>query len=330
MGFYDIIQHSNSFIVFTHVTPDADAVCSAMAIKLWLESINNKNIVDIILDVNDDTVDLYKNLLVADFNKPRRTTYDCAIAVDCATKNRIALGGYDLSKFKHIINIDHHVSNTWFGTANIVLPKFASTGEVLYLLMKRCNYQITDTIAKLLYTSILTDTNCFSKISINSHTFSSVAELLKYNFDAKAIKVYFFQNNSKAKVYLLQKAMGSLKFYHQDSIAIMKITQKMFTQTFAVYEDSYGIVDNGIAIEGVKICACFIEKQHNQFYVSLRGKGNVNIIELADHFGGGGNDGQGAFQFTGDIAELEKKLVNQAIEMLNGLPDIDADQVIDY
>ena len=52
--------------------------------------------------------------------------------------------------------------------------------------------------------------------------------------------------------------MGSLKFYNNDTIAIMKITQKNFTQTSATYEDSFGIVDNGLAIEGVKVCALFI------------------------------------------------------------------------
>ncbi len=321
MGFYDVLQNCNSFIVFAHSAPDADAICSAMVTKLWLESINPKNTVDVILDIKDENKETYENLCVCNFNNPRLTSYECAICVDCASEGRIALGGYELSGFKHIINIDHHSSNTWFGTANIVLPKFSSTGEVLYLLMKRFNFQPTDTIAKLIYTSIITDTNCFSKISINSHTYHSVAELLKFNFDDKAIKVYFFQNNSKSKIYLTQKAFGSLRFYNNDSIATMKITQRNFAQTFAVFEDSMGIVDSGLAIEDVKICACFIEKQPGQYYVSLRGKGAVDVVEIASYFGGGGSAGIGAFQFEGPIDKIETEFINKATEVIASLPE---------
>ena len=330
MGFYDIIQHNHSYIVFTHKMPDADALCSAVATKLWIESLDSKNTVDIILDIEEEMPELYKNILVCEYNKPRLTTYDCAITVDCASTERIALGGYELKNFKHIINIDHHITNTWFGTANIVMSKFASTGEVLYLLMKRFNYALNDTLAKLIYTSILTDTNCFTKISVNAHTFSSIAELLKFNFNDKAIKINFFKNNSKAKIYLSQKAMGSLKFYNNDTIAIMKITQKNFTQTSATYEDSFGIVDNGLAIEGVKICALFIEKQPNEYYVSLRGKGTVDIVALAENFGGGGSDGQAAFQFKNNISDIEQQFIQKATEIIANLPDEEADKVIDF
>ena len=228
MGFHDVLQNCNSFIVFAHLAPDADAISSAMVTKLWIESINPKNTVDIILDINEESLGLYENLLISSYNNLRLASYECAICVDCASENRIALGGYEFSNFKHIINIDHHASNTWFGTANIVLPKFSSTGEVLYLLMKRFNFTLTDTIAKLIYTSILTDTNCFSKISINSHTYQTVADLLKFNFDHKAIKIHFFQNNSKSKIYLTQKALGSLRFYNSGTIATIKITQKNY------------------------------------------------------------------------------------------------------
>ena len=329
MGFHDVLQNCNSFIVFAHTAPDADAIASAMVTKMWLESINPKNTVDVILDINQEGLELYENLLIKSYNNPRLTSYECAICVDCASEGRIALGGYELQNFKHIINIDHHSSNTYFGTANIVLPKFSSTGEVIYLLMKRFNFSLTDIMAKFIYTSIITDTNCFSKISINSHTHQTVADLLKFNFDYKAIKVYFFQNNSKSKIYLTQKAFGSLRFYNNDTIATMKITQRNFAQTFATFEDSMGIVDSGLAIEDVKICACFIEKQPNTYYVSLRGKGAVDIVALATYFGGGGSAGLGAFQFEGSLDKVETEFIEKATQIISNLPE-DENKEIDF
>ena len=338
MKLSEAINEYNHYIVFAHKTPDADAISSAMLTKLWLESINEKNIVDIILDINEEEVpELYKGILTCEYNKPRLDSYDCAIVVDTSNPAIIATGDYKLEDFKHTINIDHHASNTRFADNNVVLKRASSCGEVLYTLMKHYDFKITDQMAMLIYASIITDTNNMQKISIQPITYTNVGELLKYKFNSEQIKINFFSNNPFEKIQLQQKAIASLKFYSDKRIATIKLTQKDFHKTHANYEDSMGIVDNALAIEGVKIAACFIEKEvedkeEPNIYVSLRGKGsNVDIIALAQEFGGGGHDGVAAFQYKGSMKEIEAKLVEKAIELVNALPeDEDDKEIIDY
>ncbi len=326
------------FAVFAHKAPDADAISSAMLTKLWLESLDENNIVDVFLDINEEEIpDAYKNILVCDYNKKRVVSYDCAVVVDTSNIERIALGEHKLEDFNHIINIDHHVTNTRFGDSNLVLKRASSAGEVLYTLMKHYDFSITDEMAMLIYTSIITDTNNLQKISISPLTYSNIGELLKYKFNSEEVKINFFSNNPFEKIQLQQKAIASLKFFSDKRIATIKLTQKDFHKTHANYEDSMGIVDNALAIEGVKIAACFIEKEvedkeEPNIYVSLRGKGsNVDVVTLAKEFGGGGHDGVAAFQFKGSIKDIETQLVTKAIEIVNNITEDEEDkELVDY
>ena len=86
----------------------------------------------------------------------------------------------------------------------------------------------------------------------------------------------------------------------------MEISFEEFKKCDATFEDTLGIVDQGVNIDGVKLAAILIEKEPEKIYVSLRGKGEVAVGEIAKHFGGGGNETQASFQFFGPIKEISK------------------------
>lgn len=84
----------------------------------------------------------------------------------------------------------------------------------------------------------------------------------------------------------------------------MEIPFEEFEKCNATFEDTLGIVDQGVNIDGVKLAALFIEKEPGHVYVSLRGKGEVAVGEIAKRFNGGGNETQAAFQYSGQIKEI--------------------------
>ncbi len=315
MVFKDITTNFSRFAIFVHFKPDADAICSSLTMKEWLETLNSNNVVDVFFDFeNNEVPEMYKEFIDCEFNKQNCKEYDVAIVLDCPNINRVCFMEYKPELFKYIVNIDHHTSNTRFGNLNLVLYSSSSTCELLHYIIKREDGVITNRMAKNIYAGIITDTNCFAKISINSATFQVVSELLKKDFNARDVKIHFFQNVTKSKTFLMQKALGSLRFYNEDKFAIMHIRQKDFIVTHATYEDSLGIVDNGINIENVLICACIIEQENNVFYVSLRGKFNVNVAEIAESFGAGGHESMAAFTFNGEISCLETQLIEKVTE----------------
>ena len=133
------------------------------------------------------------------------------------------------------------------------------------------------------------------------------------SFDSDAIKNYFFKNNTKAKTFLLEKALSSIKFYEDDKIAFMKITKKDIDRLDATQEDTLGIVEHANNIEGVMMAGIIIENEPKKFYVSLRGKGEIKIAEIAKEFGGGGHTNMAAFQYEGDLKELNNQLIKLSV-----------------
>ena len=216
-----------------------------------------------------------------------------------------------------IVNIDHHATNEKFGNgANYVSSNASSTCEIIYLMAKANNYELNNLIAKELYQGIITDTNCFTANSITKRTHQVISELLGYKFDHEAIKTYYFKNNSFAKTKLLSKALLSMKFYADNKFTTMKIPYELFNKLDASFEDTLGIVDNGINVTGSEVSAILIESAPNKVYVSLRSNGKVNVGDIAKNFNGGGSLALAAFQSVGYIKEIEAELVEKVIPEL--------------
>lgn len=310
--FYSEIEKANNIAIFSHINPDADALGSSFALKHLIDDNFDMKYVDVFVD--GDVADLYKNLIKDEhFNPNPLDEYDLAIVLDCPNKQRTGKYSELLAEIPNIINIDHHETNKRFGVLNYVTPQVSSTSEMIYLLAQRCGLRLSDTIAKQLYQGIITDTNCFTSSYCTDLTHKVTGDLMSYNFDAEKIKGYYFENNSSAKTKLLANALLSMKFYDDNKLTTMTIDYKTFKKNNASFEDSLGIIDNGINITGTEVSAILIEQFPEHIHCSLRSKGNINVGEIANQFNGGGSTKLAAFQTDGTIASIERKLV-QAIK----------------
>ncbi len=315
----EYIGRAKKIAILSHINPDADALCSSIALKnLILNNYDFKQ-VDVFMDGNIG--ELYDPITRNEVVNPSPLEhYDLTFVLDCPNLERT--GKYKELASETIINIDHHETNLRFGTINLVTDKVSSTCEYLFHIANAYKYDITNVIAKHLYQGIITDTNCFTSFAVRAMTHKAVSELLKYKFDANAIRTHYFNNNSIAKTTLRTKAFKSMKF-HGDKFLTMKIDYDTFSKAGATYEDTLGIVDNGINITGVEACAILIETLPNRINVSLRNKGKVDIAQIAQEFNGGGNSSCAAFQYNGDIKELEKMLVDRFKPIIKDLEDTD-------
>ena len=313
--FNEALKSAKKIAIFSHISPDADALCSSFALKNIIKNNFDYKYVDVFID--GDIGELYAPILRDEVINPKPyINYDVAFVLDCPNTKRTGRFDNMIQGIGEVINIDHHETNEKFGTINLVVPKLSSTCEIVYLVAKAQGYELNNVIAKELYQGIITDTNCFTSLSISKKTHQVVSELLGYKFDHEAIKEYYFKNNSKTKTKLLSKALQSMKFYNNSKFTTMKICNKIFGELNASFEDTLGIIDNGININGTEVSAILIEKKPGFIYCSLRSKGAINVGEIAKKFNGGGGQKLAAFQATGDIKEIEKKLAETVLEIL--------------
>lgn len=312
--FIESLNNSQKIAIFSHVSPDADALCSALALKNIIKNNFDYKIVDVFID--GEIGELY-NPIIRDqvINPVPFENYDIAFVLDCPTLSRI--GKYEtlVKRAKEIINIDHHETNEKFGTTNVV-AKTSSTAELIYLMAKSQDFELNNLIAKELYQGIITDTNCFTSSSITKKTHQVVSELMAFKFDHEAIKEYYFNNNSKTKTRLLSRALQSMRFYDDERVTTMKIGNETYSKLEATFEDTLGIIDNGINISGTEASAILIEVAPGEIHCSLRSRGAINVGDIAKQFGGGGSLKHAAFQKHGDIKEIEKNVVEEITKKL--------------
>ena len=109
------------------------------------------------------------------------------VVLDSSDLERTANFQEQIRQAKIIINIDHHVTNERFGTLNLVDPGAAATGEIIYLLLKEMEAEITRDMALALYVAISTDTGSFKFENTTPRTHRVAAELLEYKLNPAVI-----------------------------------------------------------------------------------------------------------------------------------------------
>ncbi|MCX6934673.1 MAG: DHHA1 domain-containing protein, partial [Verrucomicrobia bacterium] len=94
--------------------------------------------------------------------------------------------------------------------------------------------------------------------------------------------------------------------------AFLTILPDFYKKSGANGEDTEGIIEEVISIQGVEVGSLFEFTQDGGLRVSLRSKGNVDVNAIASSFGGGGHKAAAGVRFAKD-AEKNHDLVLAAI-----------------
>lgn len=313
--FKEQLNNANTIAIVAHAMPDADAYCSTIAIKKFVQLAfpDSEKQIDVFVDA-ENVADMYSPIVKhIEINPEMKDEYDLVIFADCADYTRAGKYADLLHRAKSSVNIDHHDTNTDFANNNLVIYRASSTCEVLYQLNKFFKLEFTDDMCKLIYSGIITDTNNL-EFAHAKNTMQVLTEISQRNLPLQSLRDHFFRNNNKAKALLLEKALASLDFLCGDRVAFMKLTKKDIADTGASSEDTLGIVNHGIGIKGVDVAAIAIKQEDNSYYVSLRSKNGIDVSVIAKAIGGGGHETMAALQYNGYLADFKNEFITQCKE----------------
>jgi phosphoesterase RecJ-like protein len=135
-----------------------------------------------------------------------------------------------------------------------------------------------------------------------------------------AEKIY--QENSRALVALRAEALRTLTLYADGRIAVMRLTLDMFARTGVDPIDTQDFADEPRSVRGVRVGVLLREMgPPAQIKISLRAHAGVNIEPVARKLGGGGHRQAAGCEVPGNMAEVEKTVVAELMQ----LPGIAAD-----
>lgn len=301
----DKINESNNIYICSHVQPDGDNIGSMLALGLSLKVLG-KNAS--ILKADSVPVD-YQFLPGIEMIKDYEIidNLDLFIVVDCSDEDRLGKNKKFLKEAKFTINIDHHISNTYFGDINMVDSKASATGELIYSIVSKLDIKLGKDIATNIYTAISTDTGSFMYESVTDKTHEIAAKLLRCGIDKDYINIKLYHSRSMERTNLFIKSFSTLKTYKDNKIAVVKVTQEMLQSTNTKLEDTEGIISFVRDIEGVEVACLLKEFGDKETKVSLRSKKDIDVSKISQAFNGGGHiraAGCTIYENINDSAEL--------------------------
>ncbi|MGZ4986559.1 MAG: DHH family phosphoesterase [Limisphaerales bacterium] len=302
------IKESRRLCVVGHVRPDGDCIGSQLAVTLALRALG-KNVVCWNQDpIPDKYAFLDPDKLV---QTPRRgQQFDTVIATDCASYERLGKTGKAITQRKLLINIDHHLSNTRYGDMNWISAREASSGELIYRLLKVAGWKITPQIADCLFTAVSTDTGSFQYSTTKPVTYHTAGELVKLGANLELICDEVYQSYPLSRVRLLKHVYNKFRLTDENQIAYLWLKQKDFARTGADRSDTEGLIDHIRAIAPVVVAIVFEGVEPNVTRISLRSKDTkINVNEVAAIFGGGGHSAAAGARIVGSPMSTQRRVI---------------------
>ncbi len=303
-----MIANARSVTILSHLNPDADALGTALGIYALLSQDRQKK-VEIVnaskaLPMHLDFLPNFKKI------KHHMDHQDSLIiSCDCGSVDRL---GFDLSGRK-IINIDHHQSNTLYGDVNVVIPAYASSSQVAYVLFKRL-FEICSDAATCFYTALLSDTRYFTTSSVTEDVFEVAKQFVSLGAKPHEISRHFTQRRPLSSLRILEKALHSLTLHKDAKIATLKVSKEDIEATGASVPDMEGIVDYARSLATVEV-ALFAMELKEGIRISLRSK-EADVSKVALAFGGGGHKVAAGFTLTGYSLQESIDIILNKIEQL--------------
>lgn len=307
------IKSNKSFLITAHVSLEGDALGSELATYALLRKLKKRAVVC----NNDHTPPIYKflphsrvikNVLKEDKSSPCAQgldKFDVAMVLDCSDSSRTGRVKDYLARAKCIINIDHHISNTFFGDINLVDSKASSACQIVYKLCDKMKI-MDKNIALCLYTGIFTDTGNFTYTNTTKETHRIVSNLMHYGVSARLIYEHVHSLCEDKDLKLIGRIISHLKFDTSRKIC-WAIINKWEDKDYDLTEIIFSIMR---LLKNVEVLILFKKVDKNKIRVNFRSRPTVDVNRVAQFFGGGGHRSASGTTIEGKLPQVESKVIS--------------------
>lgn len=319
----ELIKKSQKIILSTHRQCDGDGLGAELALYYALKKIG-KDVRIVNVDStprkyrflgSDKVISLFQNNPVMDL------TADLCLIFDTNDERLLEPLFSGLKKsVEKIIFIDHHPllkNGPQPSTESHIDITAASTGELAYEIIKELGIALDADIARALYTSITFDTQLYRYIRNSPKSHLIAAELLTHPINPQEVHRALFGNQTVQKMAFLAKALGQIEYFCHGKLAILRLRDVDLLAHNLEPDEARDISDMVMNIESLEASAIFREDAENEYKLSLRSKGKLEVLSTAESFGGGGHThASGAF-VKGNYIDLKDKVVKDLTKKIS-------------
>lgn len=280
-----LIDSVDNIVIAGHTNPDGDAVGAVLAFSTALKE-KNKNVY-VLLEEYAEKYNCIPNKELIYKGDYKDIKADLFISLDCGDIDRLG-EAKPLFESMNSINIDHHISNTYFGKLNYVNCDASSTSEIVFgIISGWCD--MNKDISACLYAGLVNDTGGFRHTSTTPLTMSIASQLIAYPFDFSGIYNSIYHSHTFVETKLMGEALMNSELICDGKFAISYISLETIKKYGGTPKDVDGVSEYLKNITGTKVSAFLYEKGENQVKASLRSEDGFDVSALVSKFGGGGH-----------------------------------------
>lgn len=281
--------------LFAHVNPDGDALGSALAVGLALRAMGR----DVHVSYGDDPLVVPASLtflpgldlVVPPAEVPDRP--DLVLVFDAAGSSRLGLLEAKAKAARALVVVDHHASNTRFGTHHLIDVSAPATAVLAEELVRRIGGTLTADVATALYTGLVTDTGSFKYSATTPATHAMAARMLETGIRHDLISRAIWDT---CRFGYLKVLSGALAEARLDTAAACGLG---LVWTVVTREDRHahgirldeieGVIDVVRKSAEAEVALVLKEDDAGCLQASARSKGHVDLGRVCAALGGGGH-----------------------------------------
>jgi len=309
------LRQGHRFLLTSHTSPDGDAIGSELGLARILRSLGKRAAIW----NRDPAPGLYRALPgsvsiqvgaqpPADFP----AAFDAVIVLDCPTLDRTGLGP-ELAQLP-LINIDHHLGNAHYGEVNWVDAEAPAVAVMAAGLARALGTPLDADSASCLYLALVTDTGGFRFANATPAAFEAAARLVAAGARVELVSQWLYESQPEGSIRLLGEMLATLERHGEGgSVATVHLSREMFARAGASAGDSEGLIDTPRAIAGVEAVALFRELGDDDWKISLRSRGAIDVEAVARARGGGGHRNAAGCRFAGTLEAARLAVVAELL-----------------
>jgi phosphoesterase RecJ-like protein len=296
-----------------HIRPDADALGSMLAVAHALRSRGGAARPRVIASFGDQPFVIPRNLRFLPgtelLSPPGEYPAEPEIMVtfDAASADRLGLLQASAARARELIVVDHHMSNTGFGTLNLVDPDAAATAVLAFDLIGRLGIELSRNIAFGLYAGLVTDTGSFKYSTTTPRVHELAARLLRTGIEPGAVAQKLWDSAPFGFLGLLSAVLGRAQLEPDlaagHGLVWTTVTRADRAKHALPLDAAESVIDVLRRTDEADVAIVLKEDDAGHWQVSTRSKRHIDVGRACVALGGGGHPRAAGFTSRGTVAD---------------------------
>ncbi len=307
------IRQRRRFVISSHVRPDGDAIGSQLAMAYALRHLG-KDVRIVDGDYPPTPLLVFPGVPAIEVMSAIDDPGDAVIVMECGDLARTGVSGFDRG---FVINIDHHPGNTTYGALNWFDLSAAACGQMVFDLVEALGVPLTKEIATHVYIAILTDTGSFHYSNISPKTFDICRQCVEAGVDPPSVARSIFDSNNLGRLKLFGAVLSRMELDASGRLAMVYVDRKLASDCGGTYEDTEGLINLPLTVKEIQAVVFFKENGPDDWRISMRSKGEIDVNAVAQRFGGGGHKNASGCSATGRFEDLKALFFELIMEQID-------------